>query len=464
MKLNKNDKYVLRALLGVFLTLLLAHLMFGCKSPGKPPVSTTTTTTLVSTTTTTTLTQEPPVKPIIYPSYPKNAGYCTSGNEPYKKCSEGNCFCFASLGKALAGKPVDMFKVNQHAGPILPRDMFRGGSENIPLTCRAVKYIVEKDPRWLEGYFDVQLTDREVGFLGREIFSGTYQALNLGVVLAVRRHADKHNHVLLRSKADEWLKTYWYLVTLMGHKLPMNSIKAYQVDESTGETIIGNGVDDSRAYALVLPMNRAYVNSRAGSGLQEILYSMALGKKDLNFKTSVDQSPGFYGGLCAAAKSLGYPLSAQGKVNFNHDVDPRHFGLSLRDKDLLLNFLSSNGHLGSEQILAHLSRYTIKCNLTIERSDKGLQSFFGVRGQKTPLCARSKGGSFVAVVYNFAKKEGFYLSRARRENKPEPAEVWAEGAAICEQSELLPKKCIETIDGAQHLRIQWKIGNKPTRL
>jgi hypothetical protein len=125
---------------------------------------------------------------------PAGGGWCSAGAGYSGGCREGNCQSFVQLGKAIQGVPVDMAKLNSHAGSNDPLNMFQnGGSENIAVTARAAKYWVENDPTWFERYFDIQFSG-QVGVFGSEIFSNTYMALTVGNLISVRAHAAKLRH------------------------------------------------------------------------------------------------------------------------------------------------------------------------------------------------------------------------------------------------------------------------------
>lgn len=387
------------------------------------------------------------------------AGYCSHGADYGPKCKEGNCFCFMSLSKALSRKPVDMAKVNNYAGGSDARNVFLGGgSENIPVTCRAVKYLIEGDPAWFTRYFDVQFDDPTIGLFGSELFSNTYASLTVGNVITVRKEAARRGHAALEQKATRWLKAYWSLLTLMAHTDRINTIQTHMHDEATGRDLfntsgMGNWAD---GYSLVLPGNRAYVNKRGGGvGLQDTMLSMALNHPERRFSTSLNHSPGFYGGLCATVKSLGYTMDQQGFVNLKSNNPPASdFGLTEAERNELRAFIASNGQSGLSSIVQTLSPYKLRCDLTIIRTTAGITAWFGNETGQVGLCSRVKGGSFVATTFLSAERRALYLSRAKRQNHPEAATIWKQGESICESSSL-PTKCIEIVGGSTIFKIRW---------
>lgn len=366
------------------------------------------------------------------------------------------------LAQALDGKPVNMSKVNSFAGPEDPKTIFtNGGSENIPVTCRAVKYIKEGNPAWFTNYFNIQF-DGSVGLFGKELFSNIYGSLTVGNVIVVRNEAARRGHAELERKASEWLRAYWTTLALAADQSPVKLSQAYQYDESSGKEAFTSQSSNAGGYGVVLPGNRSYVNTYPGGvGFQSIMFSMALAHPGRSLERTLDVSPGAYGGLCVAMKSLGYAFTQDGKVNLtSKNPPPESFGLTASQRDMLKGYVVSNGKNNASGLLNILSPYRLACELTIVRTTQGITSWFGNETDKVGLCSRSKGGTFTAGTLLFGDHTATYISRATRENQPEAATTWVENKQVCEESENLPKKCIDIAPGARVNTISWPRGGQ----
>lgn len=401
------------------------------------------------------------------PTPPATGGYCSAGINAPSCGGEDNCKCFVALARALTGLPVDLSTLRM--GSNNPVDIFTGGgSENIPVTCRAVKYVVDRDPQWFSDYFDAQLQNASVGFLGREFLSGTYQALNTGVVQAVLAKAIERNHTTLKNKASQWLRSYYALLSLMASSQHNSAMAAHHVDESTGQQVFNEETAPpaiSAGYGLANPGNRSYVNNgHAAKGMQAIMLSMALAHSNRKYDWSLDNSPGYYGGLCVMLKTLGYTFNSSGKVNLSSLNPPASsFGLSDTDRNKFRNFIQSNGAQDLDYILDVLRPLRIKCELSIVRNEQGFIAWFGNETQTVGLCSRSKGGSFVAAKFEFSNRKTTSLSAATRQNQPEAARIWRENHSLCEETDNLAKRCIDFPQGNNVMSVYWGAGSEIRR-
>ncbi|MCB0394265.1 MAG: hypothetical protein KDD25_06885, partial [Bdellovibrionales bacterium] len=235
---------------------------------------------------------------------------------------------------------------------------------------------------------------------------------------------------------------------------------AHYVNESNGQTVFTtentpNGLKGG--FSTAIPGNRSYVNDRGGGdGLQYILLSMALNNPSRRFNYSLDNSPGYYGGMCSTVKSLGYQFDSQGRVNLtSRSPAASKFGLTDSERNMLNTFISSNGTNGLNNVINILRPYRVKCEITIVRRTEGLISWMGNETDRTGLCSRAKGGSYVAGALHYGQSEAIYLSRATRQNQPEAAETWKEGEQICEESAQQPRRCIAFPGGNNVYRIHW---------
>lgn len=352
--------------------------------------------------------------------------------------------------------------INQNLGSDSPVNLFsNGGSENIPVTCRAAKYWKDGNPDWFTEYFDIQLNATGgVRLFGREIFSKTYAALTAGVAIAVHKKAMLMGHQALIQKSSAWLKAYWSIMALAASQNPVRVSEAFNYSEATGrENVMSENTPQGLygGYGVVLPGNRSYVNSSSGGvGLQYVLMSMALSHPGRKFSWSLDNSPGFYGGLCVAMRSLGYNFNSSGVANIgSRNPAAADFGLTEQERSDLSGFVSSNGQNGLSTVVQNLSNYKLHCDLTIIRTSQGITSWFGNETDTVGLCARSKGGSFVAGTLTFSNNSAQYLSRATNENRPEAADTWKEGSQICEQSGQRVKRCIPIVSGNTIYKVDW---------
>lgn len=386
------------------------------------------------------------------------SGVCTGGANPSGTCN-GICFCGSALQKAIHGVAVDMAKLNA-TGNVSPRQTFSGGgSENIPTTCQAAKYWIDGNPAWFNEYLDIQLSG-SVPLFGKEVFSPYYMSLSVSDVIAVRKKAEQLGQADLERKASQWLKAYWASLALMASQNSVRRIE-YSRPGGFGSDSISGSIDGG--YGLALPGNRGYVNrGGGGDGLQHTFLSAALGHPGREFGFTLDTQPPSAGGLCSVFKSLNYPISSGGKVNFSVNPPARDFGLTTGERSTLANFISSGGKSGLSSVLGMLGGYKLACDLTVVRTDQGISAWFGTPNGKTGMCSYAKGGTFAAATLNYSTSTTSYLSRATQENYPEAATVWVEDNQICEESSQLPKQCIPMAGGNKVYQVVWPRGGRPS--
>lgn len=390
----------------------------------------------------------------LYPSYNFASSWCTTGDTA--NCSEGFCSCMLNLSRATLKKPIDVGSVNGKAGSDNPVEVFRGGgSENIPVICRAAKYLTENDPKWFIKYFDLFITGEE-GVWGREIFGG-YVSATFGVWAVVRTHAIEKNHAELIEKSTKVIKAFYAILALSATTTPTRQYAVHQRDQAKGIDVFKTeNASHIGGYSVGLPANRAYVNTYpSGNNFQDTYLSMALSHPSRTFTWSLDQNQG-YGGLCMLVKSVGGPIGKDGKVNLkSFDPSPEKFGLTQDEKSKLQAFINSNGKDHLDFVLSLLKPFKLNCPLTILRTTKGVTTYFGYDDEKVGLCSRAKGGTFVATTYDTSTSTLTSLSRATLQNFPEAATVWVENNQVCEKTDTLPTKCIPIIGGQLISKVIW---------
>jgi hypothetical protein len=391
-------------------------------------------------------------RPIPTP-FPKGSGECTGGQGKSCGGGEGNCICHMAISRAIHGFDINLDQVKSLAGGEPMKTFTGGGSENIPVTCHTAIYIKDKDPKWLTEYLDIQLTGK-VGIFGREIFPG-YLSLTAANIIVIRKYAENNGHQELNKKASEWLRAYWAVLSLMSTQDPVRTYKAWHYDQASGvDTFDIENAGNVGSYGLNPPANRAYVNDgTSGVASQYIMLGLALDHPTRRYDWSLDQAAGTT--LCGITKSLHYPFSLNGKINLQAVTPPASdFGLSAQERAILKNFILSNGTQGLDTVLSYLAPYKLNCHLTIIRTDRGINAWFGNETDKTGLCSRAKGGTFVAGT--ISGSTSIALSRATAHFYPEAATVWKEGTNLCEESAQRPKKCIEMIGVNQIYKVYWQ--------
>lgn len=392
-------------------------------------------------------------------------GYCSGGGDEGMDCGDnGLCYCNAAISKVMSGRPVDWGKVYNEMGDDDPRRVFTsGGSENIPVVCRAAKYWSDGDPAWFEQYLSIQLDDQSVGLFGRELFSPLYFTSTVGGVIAIREKAERMGHTNLKNLASRWLKAYWTVLALAASSASAveNGAHNFDQDQSVDRYFSEPTPGDLYGgYSVALPGTRAYVNvSTGGSGLQYILLSMALEHPTRRYRWTLNQSPAYYGGLCVTAKSVGYAISTTGRVDLTaQSIPAAKYGLTEQERVQLRDFINSNGAQSFNAIINSLQGYRLKCDLTIVRTNEGIISWFGEETNRTPACSRAKGGTFSASAFYSGNATISSLSRATLQNWPEPSDTWKEGNAICSETADRPKKCINIPSGNLIYKVSWPVG------
>lgn len=373
------------------------------------------------------------------------AGYELGG------CNEGNCLCFTELAKVMDGKPYDLATINRFLGPEDPAQVFaNGGSENIPLTCRTARYLVNGDPRWLERYFGLQLEAGAPHVFGGELFSSTYMALTAGNAIAVLGHARRKGHQPLAATMSRWLGAYWAALATAAVDARMTRLTAYNVHGTVSDTV------DARAFNLGLVGARAYVNGHGGSassatgdGLQGVLLSIALEHPARRMGGSLDASPGYYGGLRAAVRALGYPLDARGAVNLQaRSVSPEAVGLSPQARAALTRYVQGGGRDDFSTVAGLLAGVEVTCPITVLRTTGGVLSWFAASGEVSRPCNGRKGGSWAIARYATDGHAEFVTRSSERWGGGDMGTVERVGDEVCAQSSTLPRKCLRVPAGA----------------
>ena len=369
------------------------------------------------------------------------------------KCSfEGNCRCFEQLAWVMAGNKPDLKTIDKFKGSSDPAKMFQGGgSENIPLTCRTAKYYWDHDPKWLQGYLDIQLASAKPDFLGGEIFSSVYTALSVGDVMAAFKHARDKGHTQLANNAKAWLRRYWAYLALAALKPSPTSWTVHNVHGTqTGWKGTWAG------YNISLVGTRCYVNgfggskgSITGSGTQGLLLAMALEHPSRNLNTNLaGASPGYWGGVRAMVESVGYKLDSKGKVKLTSKSIPASFyGLSEQERSKLASFVAAPSAAKLPGVVSMLGGQKLGYTITIRRSQGGVISWYGTSSTKVVPGNGRKGGSW-ATAKGQGKSAEFLTRSSDKWGGGDRGTVWREGSKICSQSSTLPKKCLDFPGGS----------------
>lgn len=377
---------------------------------------------------------------------------------------EANCKCAVALNNVIQGLPYSQTDINDNKGPDEALSMFGGGSENIAVQCRTAKYLIDHNSAWLERYFDVQFQLHLVPQFGNEAFSSVYASQVVGSVIAALQHGRVRNHPALIAKASHFLRAYWSLTALAAIN------RTHTVDAAFnrwGDPVVENAVANNTGFNLGLVGMRAYVNgigasptSVSGDGLQGVLLSMALEHPERKFTWSLDNSPGYYGGLRAAVLTAGYTLNAAGKLTTplnSRSVPPEIFGLNSAERTTLSGLITSAGTTGVSAVTGYLSQVRLKCDLSIVRTTGGVLTWWGRSDATVPVCQSGKGGTWaVAEIYQADGLAAFLSRTTDNWGQVNRGDVWRDGASVCNVSAGLPQRCFQIPNGT--FRHELRIG------
>jgi hypothetical protein len=379
--------------------------------------------------------------------------------------SEANCKCSVALNNVAQGLPYSQADIDANKGPEDPLTMFSGGgSENIPVLCRTAKYLLDHNSTWLERYFDVQFQLHLVPQFGNEAFSSVYTSQVVGSVITALQHARVRNHSALVAKASQFLRAYWSISALAAIPRTHTADAAFN---RSGNPVVESVTANNTGFNLGLVGMRAYVNgigasptSAPGDGLQGVLLSMALEHPERKFTWSLDNSPGYYGGLRAAILTAGYTLNAAGKLTAalnSRSVPPEVFGLSAGERTALSNFVNSGGTTGLSTVTGYLAQVRLKCDLSIVRTSAGVLTWWGRSDARVPVCPSGKGGTWAVGEILQADGVAAFLSRTTDNwGQVNRGDVWRDGASVCNESPGLPQFCFQIPNGT--FRHELRIG------
>lgn len=365
--------------------------------------------------------------------------------------NEGNEKCFQALARVMNGQPpgIDIY---QFTGSEDPYNVFNHGSENIPVTCRAVKYRLDNNPQWFEGYFDIQESNPNVGLFGNEMFSPVYSSLIAGDVVSVLNHALARGHTPLVMKASKWLRSYWALLALASSTQPVRQVILASEDGNISHAVR----TPIPGAAVAIAGARAYDSDY--EALYGVLLSMAIEHPNRGYNPSVSVSPGFYGGLRASIEAVGYRLNGNGQANLRSmSVPSQKLGLTNVERAQLLEFVQSNGTSGLTNILSMIGDNAPECDITFLRTTQGVISWFGTSTSSQNICTKVKGGARFASKITSSGVATF-LSNIDNENHPEAAWSYRKGQQICAQSTVLPELCIDLPAGNVVYEVSWRKG------
>lgn len=381
---------------------------------------------------------------------------------------EGNCECSVVLANVIDGTPYNASHLAENLGPADARDMFtNGGSENIAVLCRSAKYLLDHDVAWMERYVDVQLDSGLPFFFDGEAFSSTYASQVIGPLIASLDHARDRGHTAFVNKASRLLRAYWTLLALAA--VDHNATGVVFHNKHGVETGTPTAID--KGYSLGLAGMRSYVNGRSGNpgsagadGLQPLLLSMALENPRRTFTWSLNNSPGFYGGLRATVRTAGYNLNDAGKIigALNaRSVAPAMYGLTAAERTALRDYIASHGTTGLSTVRGYLDGIQLRCNFSIIRTAGGVITFWGRSDQRVAVCPSGKGGTWAASKVTTGGLSTFMTRAPGRWGDGDAGEIWREGASICAEGGL-PRLCLDIPAGTFHHELRLGQGGGAT--
>ena len=427
-------------------------------------------------------------------------GSC-SGGVGYTGCSEGNCSCgsegikgahglpfnvsFSGLGsdnprdilranlspslidteisELLDSEVVDNNVIWRYQGRVIARipfgtkDLFaNGGSQNIGLSCRVVKYRKDKDSKWIEGYCDTQLSG-DIGIGGTEANSGMYDSVTIGNLIVAKFLAHQFGHSVVENKIGDLLRRKLGLQTLMAQKQPVLNWHSIFYDEfSTGKDVdITIKADNPSGPGTNFICNRIYGNGGAGScdGVQHtflaILYDMPDRKNAWKYSTDAGHSgrP-----VCAPFHEMHLDIEQDGHVDLaRYTVSPEFFGFDSVTQFQGRQFLESNGTRYLNELISWNKDSTFDCDLWILRTKYGITvANIHADGSETRVCSGTKGGSI--PIATLEGTTSHTVSRITHQNSPEAAWVYRsgpnhDGGFVCEKSDQRPEKCVALATG-----------------
>lgn len=357
-----------------------------------------------------------------------------------KKCNEGNCLCSNEVQKIVDGENYNIEVLRQYARGMTAEHMLtHGGSENIPVTCRAGLYLVENDPSWFLEYFAVQKR-ADIGLGNQELFSAGYFQQSLGHALLVLNHAIQKGHTQLEQAAAEWAKAYWAYLALASTPNSTRTFTYKSFPPPTGTKSHPNG---HFGYGVGVVGTRAYPTQVRGVGTQSVFLALAL---DRPARSSSNLKPyGVHGGFRAFLVKTGFRGNSNDDFNLlQRSHTPREVGLTETDRAKLVEFINSNGTVNLDYVLNMIRPFPLFCEITFLRTTSGLITWYGNSERESNTCTPIKGGAYSAV--SIVGDRGEILVRVKKDKDPTMGRVWRDGNQICSSSDM-PTECIDIPGG-----------------
>lgn len=289
--------------------------------------------------------------------------------EPYAH-NLGVCLCRDAVWKALDGIYVDFAR---RPGVGTPAQMFEsGGSQNIPLACAAAKYMQEGEPmlEWWNAYFDYQ--EENDLFMGTEFFSHVYGGGIMKSVVAAREESSRRGHADIEQKAEDWLSTYWAILSLAALPGPMDPYTMHVA--GTTEQVPGNREFYKNALVSAMPGARTLPIQPVWS-TQNAPFTLALnyGAGSRYIGGRIDRHSG--DALRFIYEIAGIASPEDETVDFAQAVPAEKTGLTEEQRETLRRFVTTDE--GFEGVKSMVGNDRPVTPVTFLRTNAGIAVWFG---------------------------------------------------------------------------------------
>jgi hypothetical protein len=320
-----------------------------------------------------------------------------------RSCSDSQLCCWQELLKITTGTAMSQSVIDAHKGPDVIDFWSSSGfdSQNIPVICRTADYWKNGNSTWFHQYFNDQLPGGAAGgFQGEEVLSPLYGPHVVSAVMAVHEKATVLNDTALRTKARDWLRTYWAVNALAAHIGPWTSERALVSGSAAGDvTDFNPGVETAYAgLSIAAPGTRRLTTTYDPDGTDQP--NVAIGQFLLTL--ALDHSPRrldynnlnerYYDPFRLALFLLGTSVTTS--VNLGAVSTPvDKFGLTAAERNTLASFVSAPGQSAAtlNQVLG-LIGHGSRCAMTFQRSSEGSAAWFGNDAAAVGSCHPHAGG------------------------------------------------------------------------
>ncbi len=373
-------------------------------------------------------------------------------------CGTNKCFCGANveIRNYFWSDSYDKNLLKYCAGSATAEHMFTSpGSQNIPVFGQVGLYLADHNSAWLLEYFRVQRysSGKNIGFMGKELFSTTYGPPVASSILLVHNKAIKIGDTAMIKETTDWLRTYWATYSLAAIATGIDQTRAYiegKVVTSAGNSNYFTG------YSAPLAGSRSTSVGNTRSSVYPML-AMALNIKPRSWLEKVTHNDSMRA-VGKTAIAAGVPIGLDEFVSLNGvDAPASRFGLTEGERDSLRAFINSDGFVGLDNVIAMMPDHRSMVPITFYRTENGISTWIGSSEGITAGAGMNPNHPSTVFATTLENKVATYLHPSSDDaGGPGYSKTWRNGNKICVDARKAPPiQCIQLATGNVIYEVTW---------